>query len=84
MKTIKVSREMLLRSLAQHIAEQSAGMADIEVIELHGVIKSGEAFEIESLEVAISPKPKKQAFVPTAKAGVGKIRLAAIDGEVIQ
>lgn len=80
MPTINITREILVKAITAEVRRQSFGTADIQIEEIYGVIPTGEAFEISGLSVkTASPKlPTKGKY--TAPAGLGKIRLAAVDG----
>lgn len=90
MQAFKISNGMLRRAVQQVLKEESAGMLDLEIVGLSGVVVTGEAFEIDSLEVMLMPKVRTKSTSAADKSGRytpptgrGKIRLAAVDGEVL-
>lgn len=80
MASLKISHTMLAEALANIVKEQSVGMADMDVTKISALIR-GDYFEIEGIEIELTPK---QAPAPKSKftppAGVGKIRLATVNG----
>jgi hypothetical protein len=89
MASLKISHTLLARALSDIIRQDSVGMADMEITAIHAVAQTGDLFAIDGLEVELASKrkvatasaDKSGRFTPPA--GVGKIRLATIDGQSI-
>jgi len=80
MPTIKITQEVLKKAIAAEVKRQSFGTADIQIEAIYGVVSTGETFEISGLEVHTAAPKLPQFTKRTAPAGLGKIRLAAVDG----
>ena len=75
MRTLNISQSLLMQALEAELKRQSVGVANINVLMLQGVVKTGEAFEIESLQIQYEPKATVNTY-----ASNPKMRLASVDG----
>lgn len=85
-----VTPSLLAEALSNIIREQSVGMADLEVTAIHGLATTGEPFEISGVELTLQPRKRPVTATAdvsgrfTPPVGRGKIKLAAINGEIVQ
>lgn len=87
MNTITIPRDVLVRALAAEVKARSFGVADLEIRDISGFTKSEESFPIEGVQVSVAPRRSSSRAADTSgrftpAAGLGKIRIAAVDGEV--
>lgn len=80
MPSISITREFLLKAVASEIKRQSFGNLDVAIGAIEGVTENGEAFPIVGIRVVTAPITPKNFQEPKPPAGIGKIRLAAVDG----
>jgi hypothetical protein len=84
MADIPISASVLERALAKHIAKASYGISTMNIAKIRGVTKTGESFEIESLEIEAYPKGSARSTdmsgASAPRQHAGKLRLAAVDG----
>ena len=83
MQGFKISKERLIALLEGEIRRQSGGSAPITITKLDGVIKTGEHFEIEAVSLSAAPVTPRDFVAKSEPAGRGKIKLAAVDGELV-
>jgi hypothetical protein len=78
--TFTISREALMKAVAQIVKDQSVGLANMECIGLNAVLvaqtKGGkvETFPLDTIEAELVPAAKPKPV------RTGKVRLAAVDG----
>lgn len=78
---IQISREALLKAVAQIVKDQSVGMANMDCVAMNAVLvdqrKGGvtETFPLDTIEVELV-----KAAAPAPARKVGKLSLAAVDG----
>ena len=79
-----ISREALLKAVAQIVTEQSVGMANMDCVAMNAVLvgqRAGgvtETFPLDTIEVELV---KSAPAAPARK--VGKLSLAAVDGVLV-
>lgn len=96
-RKITISREALLKAVAQIVKDQSVGMADMDCVAMNAVLvdqrKGGvtETFPLDTIEVELVPvaakapanSTDKSGRVFTAPTGRGKIKLVSVDGALV-
>ncbi|MCG7348881.1 hypothetical protein [Sphingomonas sp. ACRSK] len=79
-----ISREALLKAVAQIVTDQSVGMANMDCVAMNAVLvgqRAGgvtETFPLDTIEVELV---KSAPAAPARK--VGKLSLAAVDGVLV-
>jgi len=79
MQTVSVSHSLLLKALASEIKRQNFGSYEVEIGQIEAVTEDGQAFPIVGLRLTT----KRVAVEPPSTTPLGKLRLAAVDGEAL-